>query len=43
MADGRLDKDQEEVGKARVHISDSVGYLIDYNFDIRDPDSWSSR
>jgi len=43
MADGRLDKDQEEIGKARVHVTDALGYLIDYNFPIKDFDKWSSR
>ena len=43
MADGRLDKDQEESGKARVHITDACGYLINYCFPIRIPDSWGSK
>ena len=34
-SDGRLDKTQEVVGKPKVHISDAVGYAIDYNFPIR--------
>ena len=42
MADGRLDKTQEEIGKARVHITDAVGYLIHYNFPIKDADLWKS-
>jgi len=32
-ADGRLDKTQEKTGL--VHISDSVGYMINYLFPIR--------
>ena len=41
LADGRLDKNQEEVGKAKVHISDACGYLIDFNFPIHKPNLWS--
>jgi len=40
LADGRLDKAQEEEGKPRVHLSDSVGYLISYNFPIKKMKSW---
>ena len=42
MADGRLCKDQEEMGKSRVHISDAAGYKIYYNFPIKEADLWSS-
>lgn len=34
LADGRLNKKQEEKGKPRVHITDALGYLIYYNFPI---------
>lgn len=40
LADGRLDKAQEEIGKSRVHISDAAGYLIDYNFPIHNRELW---
>jgi len=43
LADDRLDKDQEEVGKSKVHISDALGYLIDFNFPIKDRNQWRSR
>lgn len=41
LADGRLDKNQEEIGKSRVHISDACGYLIDYYFPIHKHNLWS--
>jgi len=40
-ADGRLDKNQEEEGKSRVHVSDALGYLINYNFPVKEPEKWS--
>ncbi len=35
LGDGRLNKDHEKQGEARVHISDGLGYLIDYEFPIK--------
>jgi len=40
LSDGRLDKTQEEEGKPRVHITDGVGYLIYFNFPIKEPTPW---
>ena len=35
LSDGRLDKTQEKEGSHMVHLTDALGYLIDYNFPIR--------